>query len=218
MTSAHAPVVRRRPPQPFVARVIRTVLIHPVAMEFKRRLRDLRWRFKGRAIRNPPLPPSVRSVLFVCLGNICRSPFAAQAARRAFGDAGLTDVRCTSAGIRATQASRSPGEACQASARRGVSLDAHVPSELTATMIAGHDAIVVMEASHFEQLRADYTDASDRIFLLPLFDEAQAGAYERYNIGDPFGRPEATFDACYERIERALTRWAALLAGGQDRG
>ena len=59
------------------SRVLTAVLTHPLALALKRPARNVRWRIRGRGIANPPLPHRVSSVLFVCLGNICRSPFGA---------------------------------------------------------------------------------------------------------------------------------------------
>jgi len=210
MTAASAPVNGRTAAGSLAARAIRAVLIHPAAMRVKHALRDVRWRIKGRGIENPPGPPSVRSVLFVCLGNICRSPFAARLAERIANETGRSWMHFTSAGLRATQASRSPREACRASAAYGIDLGSHEPRALTADLMTAYDAIVVLEASHLAYLREGYPERADRVFLLSLFDDGARGAYERFNIADPFGGPPAAFDECYSRISRALRRWLEL--------
>lgn len=116
-------------------------------------------------------------------------------------------VRCSSAGIRPSQAACSPREACQVSASYGLSLDEHEPQPLTRELMASHDIVFVMEQAQLEQLRAEYPELRERIFLLSLFDDDAGGAYERYNIADPFGQPLTAYEACYERIERAIRSW-----------
>jgi protein-tyrosine-phosphatase len=193
-------------PQPgLMHRAITYVLTHPAAMRVKQPVRDLVWRVKGNGVENPAIGEGARSLLFVCLGNICRSPFAARACARVLAAHGVTDVTCESAGIRTTQAARSPQDACEAAARVGVSLDDHVPLQLTRELVEKFDVIVVMEAVQLESLRASYPEAANRIVLLPLFAGDHRGGYARYNIADPFGQPAAAFDACYERIREALT-------------
>jgi protein-tyrosine phosphatase len=173
----------------------------------KRAVRNLLWTIKGRGTQNPPLPARVRSVLFVCLGNICRSPFGAHLAERLLNEAGLQGIRCSSAGLRPSQAMRSPDEACEASARFGLSLVEHVPQAVTRELIESHDMVWVMEHGQFVQLRAEYPEHADRIFLMSLLDPDARGGYERYNIADPFGCSLALYHACYERMARALRHW-----------
>jgi protein-tyrosine phosphatase len=167
----------------------------------KRRLRDLRSWLDGHGLVNPDLPPSVSAVLFVCFGNICRSPFAARlmADRR-------PAISCRSAGVRTTQTGLSPENACLAAASFGIALDDHRPTLLTRELIAVADLVVVMEAAHLSLLRTAYPEAASRVVLLSLFDPHAAGAYERLNIEDPFSQPLSAFEHCYRRIDRALDR------------
>jgi protein-tyrosine phosphatase len=185
--------------------MLTALLTSRAATALKGRLRRLRWTLAGRAVKNPPLPVLLDSVLFVCLGNICRSPFAAAIAGRRLQERGA-DVRCGSAGIRTTQGARPPGFACEAAAAYGLSLLDHQATTLNSALVAAHDLIVVMEVRHLRALRTTYPNASDRLVLLPLFDVEASSAEERYNIADPFGQPQDSFDACYRRIDRAVER------------
>jgi len=195
----------------FGERVVTALLTNRAAVAIKRPLRDLLWTVKGARIRNPPLPAKVESILFVCLGNICRSPFAALLATNRLTQANVKRIRCASAGIRATQAARSPEAACDAAVAHGLSLVDHRPTTLTRELIDAHDLIVVMEATQLVELRATYPDATDRLFLLSLFDGQASTGYDRYNIADPFSRPRAVFEICFNRIDRSLSRLIALL-------
>ena len=190
---------------------LRAASAHPLAQPAKRALRNVVWALKGRSTRHPPLPARARSVLFVCLGNICRSPFAARLAERLLKEAGLDGVRCSSAGIRPSQAMRSPDEACEASAAFGLSLVEHVPQALTRELIESHDMVWVMEHGQFVRLRAEYAQYADRIFLMSLLDPDARGAYERYNIADPFGSSLSLYLACYERMARSIRNWIRQL-------
>lgn len=163
-------------------------------------LKDVWWRLRGASIRNPE-PGPVGSMVFVCLGNICRSPFAALAAERELRARGRTDITVTSAGIRARSDGLPPADARAAAAGRGLSLDGHRTQLLSADVVSISDLIVVMEASQWWALRAAYPDAADRIVLLPLLGAEPAGGYERFNIADPFGRSSEAFDSCYRRID-----------------
>lgn len=180
-------------------------------MMVKRAGRELQWSWTRTAPVNPPVPPVVRSLLFICLGNICRSPFAGLLARCRLDALGRSDVISLSAGIRTTQAKRSPREACAAAAVYGLELESHQPLQLSESMMNDADMVIVMEVGQLTQLRASYPKHHGRIFLLSLLDAQAAGAYERDNIEDPFGRPRPEFDHCYKRIDRALDRLIGTL-------
>jgi protein-tyrosine phosphatase len=182
-------------------RLVRRMLTSPLGMAVKAPLKDAFWAVRGRRLANPALPAVVRSILFVCKGNICRSPFAAYRAAQLLEEAGAR-VACESAGIQITQADRSPREACEAARAFGVRLDAHRPVPLTRSLLSSFDLIVVMEASQFAFLRQSYPDAMDRIWLLSLLDEPYG--YDRFHIADPFGQPQAAFNTCYRRLDDAL--------------
>ncbi len=184
-------------------RVLRAVLTSPLAMRLKAQWRDIVWSKRGAGLSNPPLPVPVRSILVLCLGNICRSPFAAAALEDLVARTGGS-IRVTSAGIRATQAAKPPETACLAATRHGIRLADHRPQPLTRQLIDAADLVVVMEAAQLDQLRSAYPDAAPRIVLLSLFDETARGAYDRYNIADPYGKPLDVFERCYDRIRRAV--------------
>jgi protein-tyrosine phosphatase len=186
-----------------VDRLVRYALTNSVAMAVKEPIKDFVWTVRGRQLANPAPPSTVRSLLFVCKGNICRSPFAAKRVAQLLGEAG-SSITCASAGIETTQAGRSPREACEAAQTFGVRLDTHTPVQLTVSLVSRFDLIVVMEAAQLWALRRSYPDAADRIWLLSLLDERSG--YARYHIADPFGGPLAGFESCYQRIDDALRR------------
>ena len=169
----------------------------------KRPIRNLIWGVRGWRIVNPVLPRHVRSIVFVCLGNICRSPFAAAVCVRRLHGA-RAEFFCSSAGISVKQGNQPPDEARTAASAYGVSLDQHRPLLLTRQLVVDHDLVVVMDAAQLKTLRARHPDLSDRIVLLSLFDERASNALERFNIVDPFSRPLGEFVTCYERIDRAV--------------
>lgn len=191
--------------------LLRSILRHPVVAPVKRATRNLWWRYKGVSIINPPLPAGTRSVLFVCLGNICRSPFAEALASRRLAAFSTRIVRFGSAGIRITQGAAPPLEARRVASGFGVSLDEHRPRLLTRELISAYDLIVVMEAGQMDHLRTTYPADKHRVVLLSLFD-AGAGGRERYVIADPFGLSELAYVECYKRIDRTVAALITALA------
>lgn len=192
--------------------VLTRMLRHPVLMRVKAVVRDVRWRLRGTVARNPPLPARIDSVLFVCLGNICRSPFAGLLAQHRLTENHKVGTVSRSAGIRTSQSSSSPPEARAAASAYEVSLESHRPVMLTADLMSAYDLVVVMEYQQMEHLRSVYPALASRVVLLPLFDAGATG-YERYNIEDPFMRPAAAYAACYRRIDRAVAALCEAIEG-----
>ena len=200
-----------QPMRPWVVRLVGVALKHPVIATLKPWIRNAVWRIKGAGTANPVLPSRVDSLLFVCLGNICRSPFAAHLAARLLVEAGHNRIRCSSAGLRPSQAARSTPEACEVASHYGLMLEQHTPQPVTRDLLASHDIVCVMEWRQLVQLQASYPAFRHRMFLLSLLDPHASGAYERYNIADPFGGALSWSEACYSRIDRALRRMLARL-------
>lgn len=183
---------------------IRALLASRPIPLLRRWTRDLQWRAKARRLRNPEPPQPVRSVLFVCKGNICRSPFAEHIARRQARDAGLDHLSFLSAGITANQAAACPLEAVEAAQMFEVSLDDHVPTRLSQALVDEVDLVVVMEAEQLDAVARHWPSSAGRLWLLPLLDPASAGAYERCHVVDPYGQPPEAYERCYMRIERTV--------------
>lgn len=184
---------------------IRALLASSPIRLLRRWTRDLQWRAKARRLRNPEPPQPVRSVLFVCKGNICRSPFAEHIARRHAREAGLEHTRFLSAGITANQASACPLEAIEAARLFEVLLDGHVPTRLSQALVDEADLVVVMEAEQLDAVARHWPSAAGKLWLLPLLDPAPAGAYQRCHLVDPYGQPPEAYRDCYMRIERAVS-------------
>ncbi len=113
------------------------------------------------------------SVLFVCMGNICRSPTAEGVFRKLVEDEGLSlSVEIDSAGTHAYHVGEQPDRRAQAAAlRRGVSL-----SDIRARRVAGDDFA-----------RFDYVLAMDRLNLHMLTEEAGQDYAERVKLFLDFG-------------------------------
>jgi protein-tyrosine phosphatase len=145
----------------------------------------------------------IDSVLFLCLGNICRSPYAAEAFRRA-GPAGIA---VDSAGLIGPGRS-SPEAAVSAAGRRGIELTAHRSKLLTGDLASRAALVVVMAPGQKRAVRRLGVPGR-RILVLGDLDPDPISTR---TIPDPYDREPAVFDACYERIDRCLGELASELA------
>jgi protein-tyrosine phosphatase len=147
-----------------------------------------------------------RRVLFVCLGNICRSPYAAAALTAAAGESG---VEAASAGF-IGPGRRAPDAAQRAAALRGLDLGPHSSRQLTAEMVAAVDLVVVMDAAQRRLLRRRYGNGTPLVLLGDLDPEP----IDTRTVRDPYQQADAVFDDVSARISRCIDVLAAQLGDG----
>ena len=159
-----------------------------------------RWRRKltAWALARRPAP---RTVLVVCHGNICRSPYAAAVARRLFPP----DVVVESAGFIGPDRP-SPPEALAVAAERGLDLTPHRSRSLTPDALRAADVVVVMDADQRRRIVREH-DARAALVVLGDLDPEPIS---RRAIPDPENQPTDAFRSCYDRIDRCVRELARL--------
>ncbi|TKD14420.1 low molecular weight phosphotyrosine protein phosphatase [Rhodobacter capsulatus] len=147
-----------------------------------------------------------RSVLVVCVGNICRSPLGEAVLARA-----LPGLRLSSAGLAAVVGHGADADAARAAAEVGLDLSGHVARQLTAEIGAAQDLILVMEPGHRAEIFRRFPALSGRVML---FDHWTGGQ----GIADPFRRDLAVHRATRDRILAAAEPWIARLGRPDEKG
>jgi protein-tyrosine phosphatase len=142
----------------------------------------------------------VRSILFVCTGNLCRSPLAAALFERATADLGA-DVRVASAGLWAAEGAPPPWEIIQLGKEEGVDLSRHVARPVSRVSFVEADLVIVMEAGQQEALRSLYGEEEGKVRLLSEFI---AGKRAGDDIADPFERSIADYRASLDQIRAGI--------------
>ena len=146
------------------------------------------------------LPPSA-SVLFICHGNICRSPYAELKMRALVGARGA-DIPTTSAGF--IEGGRSsPDDAQTAGAERGVDLSTHRSRPLTQALVDAHDVLVVMEPGQRSLLFGRFPVRGSPVIILGDLDPEPI---RHRMIRDPVELPLDVYRDVYDRIDRCLGR------------
>jgi protein-tyrosine-phosphatase len=160
-----------------------------------------RWLHAGRraALRRRLRVSRPASVLFVCHGNICRSPFAAALARQELARRGLA-VRVASAGFFGP-GRPSPRDAVDAARPHGVELAGHRSQLLTPALTAAADLVVVMDA---RQRAAAVEQFALRARDIVLLGDLDPEPIRHRAIRDPVDRSREVFDACYARLARCV--------------
>jgi protein-tyrosine phosphatase len=131
--------------------------------------------------------PATR-VLFVCMGNICRSPTAEGVMRALVADAGLSDeIEIDSAGTGGWHVGAPPdSRAVAAAARRGIRLDGGA-RQVRVKDFDDFDLVVALDAANARDLRRLAPDeaAAAKVRLLREFDPASAGGRD-LDVPDPY--------------------------------
>lgn len=178
------------------------------ALRFVRWLpeRSLHARRRAAALDRLRSIPEVRSVLVLCLGNICRSPYAAVLLENRTGGV-PGGVRIVSAGFLRPDRP-SPTEAIEVAAPRGVDLRPHRSRKVDAGMMLEADLIIVMDPEHAQRVYRMAPSAAARVLML---GETDPRPFQRRLIPDPYGGDRAVFEECYDRIDRCVVSLSRLL-------
>lgn len=144
-------------------------------------------------------------ILFVCMGNICRSPTAEGVMRALVRDAGLEDeIVIDSAGTGGWHAGDPPDRrATEAARRRGVVLEG-AARQLTVEDFDAFDLLLAMDRENLAGIRAvaPSPQAAAKARLLREFDPGSAGAPD-LDVPDPYyGGPQG-FETVLDQVEAA---------------
>lgn len=138
-------------------------------------------------------------ILFVCLGNICRSPSAEAVVRALAAERGL-DLQLDSAGTGDWHAGEPPYGPMQRAARaRGYDLSALRARQVTAEDFRRFDLILAMDRANLADLRA--LRPGDATAALRLFTETTPGTAGGADVPDPYFTRD--FDGALDLIETA---------------
>ena len=172
--------------------------VHEIAQLFAEKLRS--------AVRLLPLSRGLmrrravqamnraRRVLFLCKGNICRSPFAERMLQTI-----RPDLQCISAGSYPVTGRRAPDGAVEASRRFNIALEMHRSCILTRELVQAADVVFVFDREHERFVKAWYPEHEQKLHYLGTLN-----ADGPLEIADPYGSEMANFIDTFKRIQCLL--------------
>lgn len=146
-------------------------------------------------------------ILFVCTGNICRSPLAAGLLRAGLSETGLSSAYTVeSAGIHALVGAAPTARAIKVAASYCADIRAHQARAFETVDFQNFELIIAMDSGHLDFLRqvrpASYTG---EVTLL-----AAAGSERKLEIADPYGRSRWA----YARAARLIAEGIGVMLAG----
>jgi protein-tyrosine phosphatase len=144
---------------------------------------------------------AVTRVLFVCMGNICRSPLAEGVFRHLVDERGLTaEFEIDSAGTGAWHAGNPPDpRSREVAERHGVALDGQRARQVVEDDLRVFDWIIAMDDENLDELSRRFPDLQkERVVKLRDFDPDGPG-----DVPDPYYGGVRGFDDVYEMVDRS---------------
>src|SRR6266566_9396934 len=149
----------------------------------------------------------MKTILFVCTGNVCRSPMAEGIFRQAIR--GRSDYRVVSAGLGAMEGQSPSPYAVQAVRELGIDISGQRSRMLTPELVHQADFIFGMTHSHIDTVMLLYPQAAEKTFLLREFDET-LDFFEK-DISDPIGGSYDVYVNCRDQIEQGIASMLGFL-------
>ena len=141
------------------------------------------------------------SILVVCAGNICRSPTGEYLLKDKLAD---SDITVSSAGLTALVGKSAEATATNIALTNNIDMSDHKGRQLSSTLIAENDLILVMEERHLSDLLSQYPQARGKTFLLGKWIDDK-------EVPDPYRKSQEAFEHVYQLIDQACSAWVKYL-------
>ena len=153
----------------------------------------------------------MKKILFVCLGNICRSPMAEAIFNHKVKTSGLgTQLISDSAGTANYHIGEKPDpRTTETLYKRGISID-HLGQQFRQDHGEGYDYIIAMDASNKKNILTEMRGSNDhKVYLMRDFDPVEKG-----DVPDPYYGGKRGFDDVFEILDRSIGELIVFIRKG----
>jgi protein-tyrosine phosphatase len=141
-----------------------------------------------------------KSILVVCVGNICRSPMAEAMLQRRLHN---RDISVSSAGLGALVGHQADEIAQNLMSERQIDISGHRARQLDTTLLRDADLVLVMEGWQQREIEQQFPTTRGKVFRI--------GHWGNFDIADPYRKPREAFEAALIAIERGIEEWMKRL-------
>ena len=136
----------------------------------------------------------IKSILVVCVGNICRSPMAEYFLKQQY-----PELHIESAGISGLTGHAADGKAQKCMQRIGIDMSAHIAKKLNLELIKKADLILVMSQNQQKHIEQTWPFSKGKTFRL--------GHWQSKNVPDPYQHDQTMFDETCILIQNCIADW-----------
>ncbi len=141
----------------------------------------------------------INSVLLVCIGNICRSPYAEIKLKEILKNSKLDNFNISSAGIYAMIGEPANLNSIKVANEKNLDLSGHIAKQLTIDHVKLYELILVMEEDQKKWIEKKYPFSFGKVHLI--------GKWNNEIIYDPYQKPYPAFVEMAKKIDLCLLDW-----------
>jgi protein-tyrosine phosphatase len=145
----------------------------------------------------------MKTILVLCIGNICRSPMAAALLLHA-----LPGMTVRSAGLDAVIGATADPTSTTLMAEAGLDISAHRGQQVNSALVSDANLVLVMDQQQKQEVLRRYPTSAGKVFCL--------GEHGGVDIPDPYCQPRGSFEHALHLIELSVNSWVPPIRALQE--
>ena len=148
--------------------------------------------------------PLVYRIVFVCTGNLCRSPMAQGILKALLPEEMKSKIKVSSRGTHALEGYSPALQAVEIMKNKGIDISHRTAKTLKDKIVRNADLILVMSAEHLKHIQKVDRKSTEKSFLLKAFPLKSED--DNYTIKDPIGGFLGDYNQCFLELDEEIRR------------